>query len=159
MFERKYLFLDIFVWIVGGSVLVPPALLWGFNVCRVGPLMIVGQCHTVIDVTTACQPLCLWLFAGVCPHTPPPLGPSAEPDPDTFIYMNFMKSHTCYDAIPTSSKLVIFDTTLQVGKSPVYPPTDLDFIGFNSAVFFLRRWTLTVVCCLLGQKSFLRSGG
>ncbi|CAG08201.1 unnamed protein product, partial [Tetraodon nigroviridis] len=37
--------------------------------------------------------------------------------PDTFIYMNFMKSHTCYDAIPTSSKLVIFDTTLQVKKA------------------------------------------
>ncbi|XP_074482797.1 5'-AMP-activated protein kinase subunit gamma-1 isoform X1 [Sebastes fasciatus] len=33
---------------------------------------------------------------------------------DATIYMNFMKSHTCYDAIPTSCKLVIFDTTLQV---------------------------------------------
>ncbi|KAM9804672.1 5'-AMP-activated protein kinase subunit gamma-3b isoform 2-T2 [Neosynchiropus ocellatus] len=31
--------------------------------------------------------------------------------------MNFMKSHCCYDAIPTSSKLVIFDTTLQVKKA------------------------------------------
>ncbi|XP_019961035.2 5'-AMP-activated protein kinase subunit gamma-3b [Paralichthys olivaceus] len=38
-------------------------------------------------------------------------------DPDTFIYMNFMKSHCCYDAIPTSSKLVIFDTKLQVKKA------------------------------------------
>ncbi|KAM6955020.1 5'-AMP-activated protein kinase subunit gamma-3b isoform 1-T4 [Lycodopsis pacificus] len=38
-------------------------------------------------------------------------------DPDTFIYMNFMKSHCCYDAMPTSSKLVIFDTTLQVKKA------------------------------------------
>uniref|UniRef100_A0A3B4YPX8 Protein kinase, AMP-activated, gamma 3b non-catalytic subunit n=1 Tax=Seriola lalandi dorsalis TaxID=1841481 RepID=A0A3B4YPX8_SERLL len=38
-------------------------------------------------------------------------------DPDTFIYMNFMKTHCCYDAIPTSSKLVIFDTTLQVKKA------------------------------------------
>ncbi|CAL8338148.1 unnamed protein product [Boreogadus saida] len=28
--------------------------------------------------------------------------------------MNFMKSHCCYDAIPTSSKLVVFDTTLEV---------------------------------------------
>uniref|UniRef100_A0A3B4GAB3 5'-AMP-activated protein kinase subunit gamma-3-like n=1 Tax=Pundamilia nyererei TaxID=303518 RepID=A0A3B4GAB3_9CICH len=28
-----------------------------------------------------------------------------------------MKSHSCYDAIPTSSKLVIFDTTLQVKKA------------------------------------------
>ncbi|XP_068165362.1 5'-AMP-activated protein kinase subunit gamma-1 isoform X2 [Antennarius striatus] len=33
------------------------------------------------------------------------------------IYMNFMKSHCCYDAIPTSCKLVIFDTKLQVKKA------------------------------------------
>lgn len=33
---------------------------------------------------------------------------------DATVYMNFMKSHRCYDAIPTSCKLVIFDTTLQV---------------------------------------------
>ncbi|XP_041856919.1 5'-AMP-activated protein kinase subunit gamma-3b [Melanotaenia boesemani] len=46
-----------------------------------------------------------------------PLAPPAGVDPDTFIYMNFMKSHSCYDAIPTSSKLVIFDTTLQVKKA------------------------------------------
>ncbi|KAM6893876.1 5'-AMP-activated protein kinase subunit gamma-1 isoform 2-T2 [Xenentodon cancila] len=31
--------------------------------------------------------------------------------------MNFMKSHCCYDAIPISCKLVIFDTTLQVKKA------------------------------------------
>ncbi|CAI5638050.1 5'-AMP-activated protein kinase subunit gamma-1 isoform X3 [Oreochromis aureus] len=31
--------------------------------------------------------------------------------------MKFMKSHRCYDAIPTSCKLVIFDTTLQVKKA------------------------------------------
>ncbi|XP_042368996.1 5'-AMP-activated protein kinase subunit gamma-1 [Plectropomus leopardus] len=36
---------------------------------------------------------------------------------DATIYMNFMKSHCCYDAIPTSCKLVIFDTTLQVKKA------------------------------------------
>lgn len=33
---------------------------------------------------------------------------------EAVVYMNFMKSHRCYDAIPTSCKLVIFDTTLQV---------------------------------------------
>ncbi|KAL1022348.1 hypothetical protein UPYG_G00025480 [Umbra pygmaea] len=33
------------------------------------------------------------------------------------IYMNFMKTHCCYDAIPTSCKLVIFDTKLQVKKA------------------------------------------
>ncbi|XP_036400965.1 5'-AMP-activated protein kinase subunit gamma-1-like isoform X4 [Megalops cyprinoides] len=41
----------------------------------------------------------------------------AAPDPDAEIYMEFMKSHCCYDTIPTSSKLVIFDTTLQVKKA------------------------------------------
>ncbi|XP_072858957.2 5'-AMP-activated protein kinase subunit gamma-2 isoform X2 [Pogona vitticeps] len=30
------------------------------------------------------------------------------------IYMRFMRSHKCYDIVPTSSKLVVFDTTLQV---------------------------------------------
>ncbi|XP_049919251.1 5'-AMP-activated protein kinase subunit gamma-1 isoform X1 [Epinephelus moara] len=36
---------------------------------------------------------------------------------DATVYMNFMKSHSCYDAIPTSCKLVIFDTTLPVKKA------------------------------------------
>ncbi len=40
---------------------------------------------------------------------------SPDPDPNAEAYMAFMKKHCCYDAIPTSCKLVIFDTTLQVG--------------------------------------------
>ncbi|XP_063733794.1 5'-AMP-activated protein kinase subunit gamma-1 isoform X2 [Eleginops maclovinus] len=36
---------------------------------------------------------------------------------DGTVYMNFMKGHCCYDAIPTSCKLVIFDTKLQVKKA------------------------------------------
>uniref|UniRef100_A0A674B1T0 5'-AMP-activated protein kinase subunit gamma-2-like n=1 Tax=Salmo trutta TaxID=8032 RepID=A0A674B1T0_SALTR len=40
---------------------------------------------------------------------------AAEPDSD--IYMRFMKSHSCYDIVPTSSKLVVFDTGLQVKKA------------------------------------------
>uniref|UniRef100_A0A8C5F4N3 Protein kinase, AMP-activated, gamma 3a non-catalytic subunit n=1 Tax=Gadus morhua TaxID=8049 RepID=A0A8C5F4N3_GADMO len=36
---------------------------------------------------------------------------------DDAVYLNFMKSHTCYDAIPTSCKLVVFDTKLQVKKA------------------------------------------
>ncbi|XP_061082438.1 5'-AMP-activated protein kinase subunit gamma-1-like isoform X3 [Conger conger] len=42
--------------------------------------------------------------------------PAAQ-DLDARVYMKFMRSHCCYDAIPTSSKLVIFDTTLQVKKA------------------------------------------
>nr|XP_033802135.1 5'-AMP-activated protein kinase subunit gamma-3 isoform X2 [Geotrypetes seraphini] len=33
---------------------------------------------------------------------------------DAKVYMDFMMKHCCYDAVPTSSKLVIFDTTLEV---------------------------------------------
>lgn len=41
----------------------------------------------------------------------------AAEEPDSDIYMRFMKSHKCYDLVPTSSKLVVFDTTLQVKKA------------------------------------------
>lgn len=53
------------------------------------------------------------LFVG-CTYATHDFGTPVDTHPDTFIYMNFMKTHRCYDAIPTSSKLVIFDTTLQV---------------------------------------------
>ncbi|CAL8308421.1 unnamed protein product [Merluccius merluccius] len=36
---------------------------------------------------------------------------------DDAVYLNFMKTHTCYDAIPTSCKLVVFDIKLQVKKA------------------------------------------
>ncbi|TRY83691.1 hypothetical protein DNTS_034387 [Danionella cerebrum] len=44
---------------------------------------------------------------------------SLEPlqDSDADVYAKFFLSHCCYDAIPTSSKLVVFDTTLQVKKA------------------------------------------
>nr|XP_020760448.1 5'-AMP-activated protein kinase subunit gamma-3 isoform X14 [Odocoileus virginianus texanus] len=37
--------------------------------------------------------------------------------PGAQIYMHFMQEHTCYDAMATSSKLVIFDTMLQIKKA------------------------------------------
>ncbi|TRY53971.1 hypothetical protein DNTS_029811 [Danionella cerebrum] len=45
------------------------------------------------------------------------LDDEAVEEPDSDIYMRFMKSHKCYDLIPTSSKLVVFDTALQVKKA------------------------------------------
>ncbi|RXM36059.1 5'-AMP-activated protein kinase subunit gamma-2 [Acipenser ruthenus] len=41
----------------------------------------------------------------------------AVEESESDIYMRFMKSHKCYDIVPTSSKLVVFDTTLQVKKA------------------------------------------
>nr|XP_042698899.1 5'-AMP-activated protein kinase subunit gamma-3 [Chrysemys picta bellii] len=38
-------------------------------------------------------------------------GPEAEP------YMHFLRNHHCYAAVPTSSKLLVFDTTLQMKKA------------------------------------------
>lgn len=38
--------------------------------------------------------------------------------PGAQVYMHFMQEHTCYDAMATSSKIVIFDTMLQVRLCP-----------------------------------------
>ncbi|XP_050571949.1 5'-AMP-activated protein kinase subunit gamma-1 isoform X2 [Cygnus atratus] len=43
--------------------------------------------------------------------------PGLEGEPRRGAYTAFMKSHRCYDLIPTSSKLVVFDTSLQVKKA------------------------------------------
>ncbi|TSL10149.1 5'-AMP-activated protein kinase subunit gamma-2 [Bagarius yarrelli] len=81
------------------------------------------------------------------------------------IYMRFMKSHKCYDIVPTSSKLVVFDTTLQVKKAffalvangvraaPLWETKKQSFVGeyfflsliFNShnVTFTLRMLTIT----------------
>lgn len=42
--------------------------------------------------------------------------------------MRFMRSHKCYDIVPTSSKLVVFDTTLQVSEARV-PDFGLCYFG------------------------------
>ncbi|KGL77747.1 5'-AMP-activated protein kinase subunit gamma-3, partial [Tinamus guttatus] len=48
------------------------------------------------------------------------LGPGPDSEfqtPDAEVYMHFMRSHCCYDALPTSCKLVVFDTTLEIKKA------------------------------------------
>lgn len=51
------------------------------------------------------------------PVSESPVFPSAAAEEsERDIYMRFMKCHKCYDIIPTSSKLVVFDTTLQVRR-------------------------------------------
>uniref|UniRef100_A0A8B9R0H9 Protein kinase AMP-activated non-catalytic subunit gamma 3 n=1 Tax=Anas platyrhynchos TaxID=8839 RepID=A0A8B9R0H9_ANAPL len=43
------------------------------------------------------------------------LGPEGDfQTPDAEVYMHFLRSHCCYDAVPTSCKLVVFDTSLEV---------------------------------------------
>nr|XP_023828409.1 5'-AMP-activated protein kinase subunit gamma-1 isoform X4 [Salvelinus alpinus] len=66
------------------------------------------------------------------------------------IYMRFMKSHKCYDIVPTSSKLVVFDTTLQVKKAffalvangvraaPLWETKKQSFVGMLTITDFIN---------------------
>ncbi|XP_028289309.1 5'-AMP-activated protein kinase subunit gamma-2-like [Parambassis ranga] len=76
-------------------------------------------------------------------------GASQERD----IYMRFMKCHKCYDIIPTSSKLVVFDTTLQVKKAffalvangvraaPLWESKKQSFVGMLTITDFINILT------------------
>uniref|UniRef100_A0A8C4DS85 Protein kinase AMP-activated non-catalytic subunit gamma 2 n=1 Tax=Dicentrarchus labrax TaxID=13489 RepID=A0A8C4DS85_DICLA len=80
------------------------------------------------------------------PHCAPA---SSERD----IYMRFMKCHKCYDIIPTSSKLVVFDTTLQVKKAffalvangvraaPLWESKKQSFVGMLTITDFINILT------------------
>uniref|UniRef100_A0A8C2YZY1 CBS domain-containing protein n=1 Tax=Cyclopterus lumpus TaxID=8103 RepID=A0A8C2YZY1_CYCLU len=67
--------------------------------------------------------------------------------------MRFMKCHKCYDIIPTSSKLVVFDTTLQVKKAffalvangvraaPLWESKKQGFVGMLTITDFINILT------------------
>ncbi|XP_026881595.2 5'-AMP-activated protein kinase subunit gamma-1 isoform X2 [Electrophorus electricus] len=75
---------------------------------------------------------------------------SSAPDSADENYLNFMKNHCCYDATPTSCKLVIFDTTLQVKKAffalvanglraaPLWDSTLQRFVGMLTITDFIH---------------------
>ncbi|XP_076829260.1 5'-AMP-activated protein kinase subunit gamma-1-like isoform X2 [Brachyhypopomus gauderio] len=77
------------------------------------------------------------------------LSDEASKEPDCDIYMRFMKSQKCYDLIPTSSKLVVFDTTLQVKKAffalvangvraaPLWETKQQSFVGMLTITDFI----------------------
>ncbi|XP_041102776.1 5'-AMP-activated protein kinase subunit gamma-2-like isoform X2 [Polyodon spathula] len=74
----------------------------------------------------------------------------AVEEPESDIYMRFMKSHKCYDIVPTSSKLVVFDTTLQVKKAffalvangvraaPLWEAKKQSFVGMLTITDFIN---------------------
>ncbi|XP_049498275.1 5'-AMP-activated protein kinase subunit gamma-2 [Panthera uncia] len=74
---------------------------------------------------------------------------SAE-DSESGVYMRFMRSHKCYDIVPTSSKLVVFDTTLQVKKAffalvangvraaPLWESKKQSFVGMLTITDFIN---------------------
>uniref|UniRef100_A0A8C8ST42 5'-AMP-activated protein kinase subunit gamma-1 n=1 Tax=Pelusios castaneus TaxID=367368 RepID=A0A8C8ST42_9SAUR len=78
-----------------------------------------------------------------------PLAPE-DAEPNRGVYSNFMKSHRCYDLIPTSSKLVVFDTSLQVKKAffalvtngvraaPLWDSKKQSFVGMLTITDFIN---------------------
>uniref|UniRef100_A0A8C7IJV7 Protein kinase AMP-activated non-catalytic subunit gamma 2 n=1 Tax=Oncorhynchus kisutch TaxID=8019 RepID=A0A8C7IJV7_ONCKI len=83
--------------------------------------------------------------------------------------MRFMKSHKCYDIVPTSSKLVVFDTTLQVKKAffalvangvraaPLWETKKQSFVGMLTITDFiniLHRYYKSPMVQLYLQETF-----
>ncbi|XP_072703468.1 5'-AMP-activated protein kinase subunit gamma-1 isoform X2 [Ciconia boyciana] len=76
--------------------------------------------------------------------------PGLEGEPHRGAYTTFMKSHRCYDLIPTSSKLVVFDTSLQVKKAffalvtngvraaPLWDSKKQSFVGMLTITDFIN---------------------
>ncbi|XP_041257192.1 5'-AMP-activated protein kinase subunit gamma-1 isoform X4 [Onychostruthus taczanowskii] len=76
--------------------------------------------------------------------------PGLEGDAHRGAYTTFMKSHRCYDLIPTSSKLVVFDTSLQVKKAffalvtngvraaPLWDSKKQSFVGMLTITDFIN---------------------
>lgn len=66
------------------------------------------------------------------------------------IFLDFMRAHTCYTLLPTSSKLVVFDTKLHVKKAflalvhnsmraaPVWDSTAQQFVGMLTVTDFIN---------------------
>ncbi|XP_007907784.2 5'-AMP-activated protein kinase subunit gamma-1 isoform X1 [Callorhinchus milii] len=71
-------------------------------------------------------------------------------DSNDYVYTCFMKSHRCYDLVPTSSKLVVFDTSLQVKKAffalvsngvraaPLWDSKTQSFVGMLTITDFIN---------------------
>ncbi|XP_009707385.1 PREDICTED: 5'-AMP-activated protein kinase subunit gamma-3-like, partial [Cariama cristata] len=80
------------------------------------------------------------------------LGPETEfQSPDAEVYMHFMRSHCCYDAIPTSCKLVVFDISLEqikkafvalvangVRAAPLWDSKTQSFVGMLTITDFIN---------------------
>uniref|UniRef100_A0A183EPL2 CBS domain-containing protein n=1 Tax=Gongylonema pulchrum TaxID=637853 RepID=A0A183EPL2_9BILA len=56
------------------------------------------------------------------------------------VYSSFMRAHKCYDLIPTSTKLVVFDTELAVGAklSPLWDSKKQEFVGMLTITDFIQ---------------------
>ncbi|NWH80086.1 AAKG2 kinase, partial [Piaya cayana] len=105
------------------------------------PIMTPAPCATSKPVSKMCP-----VSTGKC--TAPCRTALEESESD--IYVRFMRSHKCYDIVPTSSKLVVFDTTLQVKKAffalvangvraaPLWESKKQSFVGMLTITDFIN---------------------
>nr|CAB3265157.1 5'-AMP-activated protein kinase subunit gamma-3 [Phallusia mammillata] len=81
-------------------------------------------------------------------HSPLYINPEAD-----LIYQRFLEEHTCYDIMPTSCKLVVFDTRLIAGKAfhalianavrsaPLWDSSTSQYVGMLTVTDFIRVLT------------------
>ncbi|NXW00533.1 AAKG2 kinase, partial [Fregetta grallaria] len=106
------------------------------------PIMTPAPCATSKPVSKACVQFSTGKRTGLC------IKSLEESESD--IYVRFMRSHKCYDIVPTSSKLVVFDTTLQVKKAffalvangvraaPLWESKKQSFVGMLTITDFIN---------------------
>ncbi|NXH34210.1 AAKG2 kinase, partial [Myiagra hebetior] len=112
------------------------------------PIMTPAPCATSKPVSRAC----VWFSTGKCTGlcVDCVLCSEALEESESDIYVRFMRSHKCYDIVPTSSKLVVFDTTLQVKKAffalvangvraaPLWESKKQSFVGMLTITDFIN---------------------
>ncbi|NWZ00239.1 AAKG2 kinase, partial [Loxia curvirostra] len=109
------------------------------------PIVTAAPCATSKPVSKAWVQFCSGKCAGLCVDCVLSLEES-----ESDIYVRFMRSHKCYDIVPTSSKLVVFDTTLQVKKAffalvangvraaPLWESKKQSFVGMLTITDFIN---------------------
>ncbi|NXM14150.1 AAKG2 kinase, partial [Ploceus nigricollis] len=115
------------------------------------PIMTPAPCATSKPVSKACVHPGLCQFLEVLLRLwVTQLCAGALEESESDIYVRFMRSHKCYDIVPTSSKLVVFDTTLQVKKAffalvangvraaPLWESKKQSFVGMLTITDFIN---------------------
>ncbi|NXJ32017.1 AAKG2 kinase, partial [Ciconia maguari] len=110
------------------------------------PIMTPAPCATSKPVSKSMCPVFHW---EILPLSTEYLNQALE-ESESDIYVRFMRSHKCYDIVPTSSKLVVFDTTLQVKKAffalvangvraaPLWESKKQSFVGMLTITDFIN---------------------
>ncbi|KFQ99549.1 5'-AMP-activated protein kinase subunit gamma-2, partial [Nipponia nippon] len=115
------------------------------------PIMTPAPCATSKPVSKACVAFSTGQCTGLCVNSFLYCNRWASlEESESDIYVRFMRSHKCYDIVPTSSKLVVFDTTLQVKKAffalvangvraaPLWESKKQSFVGMLTITDFIN---------------------